>query len=93
MAKKKKTKKQKPSSPSNADIEMRWVDAWNDLYDLAGKRRIITCLLPDGSVVDLEGGKEWLQNSVYEGYLVMVERGYVLRRPGAILLRSKQELP
>lgn len=81
-------KKQKASKPSNADIEMRWVDAWNALYDLVGKRRDAPCLLPDGVVVDVERGKAWLQDSVYEGYQVTVQPGHVLGRPGVILLRS-----
>ncbi len=72
---------------SNEETEMRWVEAWNDLLDLARKRVGIRCLLPDGVVVDLENAKSWLQNSVYEGYQVKVESGYVLGCPGVILLR------
>jgi hypothetical protein len=92
MRKHKKDKpQQKKETPrlSNAEIEMAWVDAWNDLYDLVGKRKNVRCLLPDGVVVDVEGGKGWIQASVYEGHQVTVESGYVLGHPGVILLRSK----
>lgn len=92
MGKHKKRKHQLKGSaakPRNADIEMRWVGAWYDLCDLVGNNSSLRCLLPDGVVVDFDGGKAWLQNSVYQGYQITVEGGEVLGRPGVILLRSK----
>jgi len=69
---------------TNAEIEMRWVDAWNDLLDIVGARRGVQCLLPDGSVVDVEQCKAWLQDSVYQGFLVQVRRGWVGHLDGVV---------
>ena len=74
---------------SNADIEMRWVDAWNELHALVGSRRDVPCQLPDLSVVDVDECKGWLQRSVYEGYLVSVEIGWIGHRSGVIASRSE----
>ena len=73
----------------NADIEMRWVDAWNDLYDIVGEQLDVPCQLPDFSVVDVEECKGWLQDSAYEGYHVQVKAGWVGHRKGIIVSRSQ----
>ena len=70
---------------SNSDIEMRWVEAWSDLYDIAADRVDFPCLLPSGDVVDMETCKGWLQDAVYAGFLVEVRGGWVLGRQGAIV--------
>lgn len=70
---------------------MRWVGVWSDLYELVGERRGVRCLLPDGSVVGVEECKAWLQDSVYAGFLVHVEPGWVEGRPGIIVSRSLPE--
>ncbi|MCE9572931.1 MAG: hypothetical protein K8W52_07220 [Deltaproteobacteria bacterium] len=57
----------------SADIEMRWIDAWSELIELAATMRDPTCLLPDGRVVDVEAGKAWLQDAVYDGARVGVQ--------------------
>lgn len=72
---------------SNADREMRWVDAWNDLYEIQGDRPDIPCQLPDWSVVDCEECRGWLQDAVYAGDHVRVEAGWVGHRRGAIVHR------
>ena len=53
---------------SNADIEMRWIDAWNDVYHIIGPSCVGPCQLPDWSIVSVEECLEWLQESVSEGY-------------------------
>jgi hypothetical protein len=73
---------------SNADIEMRWVDAWNALYEIIGRRRGVPCQLPDWSIVDVEECKGWLQRSVYEGYLVQVKAGWVGHKKGVVVSRT-----
>lgn len=60
---------------SNADIEMRWVQAWSDLYEIIGPSHEVRCLLPDGQLVDVESCKGWLQDRVYQGWLVRLEEG------------------
>jgi hypothetical protein len=72
---------------SHADIEMLWVNAWSDLYDVVGVHRGVPCQLPDGSVVDVEECKGWLQNSVYEGYRVHVQAGWVGHWQGVVVSR------
>lgn len=68
---------QPPMVPrANADLEMKWVDAWNDLCDLVNNRHDIKCLLADHTVVDIETCKAWLQHSVYTGYDVSVAMGW-----------------
>ncbi|MBX7106131.1 MAG: hypothetical protein K1X57_18770 [Gemmataceae bacterium] len=73
---------------SNADIEMRWVDAWNDVYDIVGARRDAPCMLPDWSIVTLDECLGWLQESVYLGYAVWVVEGWVGHRWGIIANRG-----
>jgi hypothetical protein len=74
---------------SNTEIEMRWVDAWNDLFDIVSveERWRANCLLPDGSVVDCETCQECLQASAYEGYCLKVEAGWVNGKCGVIASR------
>lgn len=74
---------------SKADIEMRWVNAWNDLYDIM--TRDMPCLLPDGSEVSVERCKGWLQESVYEGYCVEVGRCLLRGHPAVVVTRRKDE--
>ncbi|MDB5345336.1 MAG: hypothetical protein JWP89_3713 [Schlesneria sp.] len=76
---------------SNSEIEMRWVDAWNKLYDIIGQRRDVPCQLPDWTIVDVEECKGWLQSSVYDGYHVEVEDGWVGHRKGVIASRTPPE--
>lgn len=76
---------------SNTEIEMRWVDAWNNLCDLVRDRHGVQCQLPDFTVVDVEECKSWIQTSVYEGYHVRVEAGWVLGKAGVIASRWKDE--
>ena len=70
---------------THTELEMRWINAWNDLYDILAQRSPEMCQLPDGSVVDIEACKGWLQDSVYEGFLVKVESGWVQGKPGVIV--------
>jgi hypothetical protein len=72
---------------SNEDIEMGWVDAWNDVYDIVGPGRVCPCQLPDWSIVSVDECLGWLQESVYAGYLVRVEAGWVGHRRGVIAHR------
>ncbi len=76
---------------TNTEIEMRWIDAWNDLYDLVLPRHGVKCLLADFTVVDVEACKIWLRDSVYEGYHVRVETGWVLGSPGVIASRWRDQ--
>ena len=72
---------------SNSEIEMRWVEAWSDLYELLEQRSDVKCLLPDGRVVDIEECKSWLQDSAYQGWHVKVEAGWVLNKQGIVASR------
>ena len=74
---------------SNEEIEMRWIAVWNDLYDLIRNQPNMKCQLPDWSVVDVEECKGWLQDSVYQGYFVRVELGWILGKPGVVASRWK----
>jgi hypothetical protein len=78
---------------SNAEIEMRWVDAWNNLSDIVGERHGVLCLLPDGSVVDVEACRGWLQDSVYGGFAVQLKSGWVGHKLGVIASRSDLGAP
>ena len=72
---------------SNSEMEMRWVDAWNALYDIVGDRSDVPCQLPDWSLIDVEACRGWLQESVYAGYHVRVEEGWVGHRRGSVMHR------
>lgn len=63
---------------SNTELEMRWIEAWSDLYELSEPQKNVKCLLPDGQVVDMEECKGWLQDSAYQGWHVKVEAGWVV---------------
>lgn len=76
---------------SNEDIEMRWVAAWNDVFDIIGPGRVCPCLLPDYSVVSVDECLGWLQDSVYKGYLVTVEAGWVGHLRGVVAHRRSPE--
>jgi hypothetical protein len=71
----------------HTEQETRWVDAWNELYDLIGKRSNVPCCLPDGQVVDVETCKGWLQSSAYEGFALKVEAGWIRGKQGVIVSR------
>ena len=43
------------------DVEMRWIGAWNDVYEIAGEQWDMQCQLPDGQVVNPESCRGWLQ--------------------------------
>lgn len=73
----------------HTEQEMRWIDAWNDLYDLIGKRCDVLCCLPDGEVVDVETCKGWLQSSAYEGFSLKVEAGWIRGKRGVIASRFR----
>ncbi len=72
------------------EIEMRWIEAWNDLYELLKEHHGdvqygVPCLLPDGRVVDVEECLGWLQDSAYERYYLKVERGWVWGKHGIVV--------
>jgi hypothetical protein len=75
---------------TNTEIEERWIEAWNDLFDIVGKRWQVSCLLPDGSVVDIETCKGWLQDSVYQDYYLKIEEGWVKGERGVVVSRFKE---
>jgi hypothetical protein len=76
---------------TNAEIEMRWMNAWNDLYEIIKGRYAVQCQLPDSSVVDVEQCKSWLQDAVYEGDLVSVEVSWVGYRKGVTVKRWSEK--
>jgi hypothetical protein len=76
---------------SNADIEVRWIEAWNDVCAIVKDRRDVRCQLPDWAVVGVEECLAWLQESVYAGYLVRVEEGWVGHVRGVIARRWRPE--
>lgn len=81
--------------PTNHELEMRWVNAWNDLYQVVGETPEMLWnakrLLPDGTVVGVEECQGWLQSSACKGWLLRVEPGCVLGRRGAITSRWRDD--
>jgi hypothetical protein len=69
-----KPRREEPPMANKADLERRWADAWNDLFDIVGKRKDIRCRLPDGTIVDVEGCQGWLQEQAYDDWHVAVQR-------------------
>ena len=69
------------------DVEMQWVNAWNEVYEIVADRWDVQCLLPDGNIVDPEVCRHWLQEMVYDGYCIQVEPGWVLGKQGIIASR------
>lgn len=75
---------------AHEDVEARWVQAWDELLTLSKGYRGFVCLLPDGSMVDVEAGLGWLQEQVYRAHWVRVESAFVRGRPGACLSAGDQ---
>ncbi len=75
---------------SNTELEMRWIEAWSDLYELIEQQRNVKCLLPDGRVVDIEECKGWLQDSAYQGWHIKVEAAWVV---GKLCIVATRWLP
>ncbi len=75
---------------SNTEIEERWIEAWNDLFDIVGERWQVNCLLPDGLIVNIEACKSWLQESAYQGYCLRVKEGWVKGKHGIVVSRFKE---
>jgi hypothetical protein len=75
---------------TNTELEERWIDAWNDLFDIVGERWNVNCLLPDGSIVDVETCKGWLQNSAYEDYCLNVDEIWIKHEKGIVVSRFKE---
>lgn len=75
----------------NSDIQMRWIDAWNDVYNIVPKGRDAPCMLPDWSIVNVDECLGWLQDSVYQGFTVRVEEGWVGHRRGVLAYRTNTE--
>jgi hypothetical protein len=78
---------------SNTELEERWIDAWNDLFDMVEDRERwrVSCLIPDGSVVDFETCQGWLQDSAYKGYYLKVDEGWVNGKRGIVVSRFKED--
>lgn len=70
---------------TNEEIETLWVQAWDELLGLSRGQPGFLCLLPDGSMVDVEAGLGWLQEAVYQGRSVSVEPMHLRGKPGAHL--------
>ena len=79
------------NTPSNAEIEERWIDAWNALDEIIGDRWNVRCLLSEGQVVSVDECQGWLQDSVYDGWRVKVEPGWVFGKQGVIASRWRDE--
>jgi hypothetical protein len=69
---------------SNTELEERWINAWNDLFELTRGRREVPCQLPDDSVVTIETCQAWLQEKAYEGHLIEVADGWVQGKRGVV---------
>ena len=77
---------------TNSEIENLWIEAWSNLIEIVeDEARTMRCLLPDGNVVDVEQCKGWLQDSVYAGFSVNIECGWVLGRRGVIASRFARQ--
>jgi hypothetical protein len=76
---------------SNPELEERWVEAWNNLFDLVAPedRWQVDCLLPDGSIVDFETCQSYLQDSAYADYFLRVQVTWVRGKHGVAVDRYK----
>jgi hypothetical protein len=86
----KRNKTPDPKVIRRADVEMLWVDAWNDLYDIIAGREDYPCVLPDYSRVSPEECRGWLQQSVYDGVAVTVSKGWYKGRPAVVVAREQR---
>jgi hypothetical protein len=68
--------------PSNAEIETRWIDAWEAVHELVGGRRDVMCLLPDGTIVDVDTCLGWIQDAIYAHRSISTEKVWIQGKPG-----------
>ena len=57
-------------SLNNTDIEMLWIDSWNELYELIEKHNVEHLLLENYQEATLESAQGFIQDSAYEGKAV-----------------------
>jgi hypothetical protein len=76
---------------SNTEIEQQWIDAWNEVHNIVRDQRNAPCQLSESSVVTVDDCLGWLQNSVYECYLVRIESGWVGHKRGVIAHRWRAD--
>ncbi len=67
---------------SNTAREMAWIEAWETVLQLAGTRRGVQCLLPDGAIVDVPTVLGWIQKAVYAHNVVVVAQIWINGSPG-----------
>lgn len=75
---------------TNTELEECWINAWNELYDIVGEKWQVDCLLPDGSIVDIETYKGYLQKLAYQDYVLKLEESWVRGRHGVIVSRFRR---
>lgn len=76
---------------NNTEIEMEWIDAWNDLSELAGDRYDVVYLLPDWKEITLKECQGWLQTSAYQGYKLSVGEVYYQGKKALQVSRHQRE--
>jgi hypothetical protein len=74
---------------ANSEVEQAWIDAWNDLADLAGALWDAACLLPDFRCVSVNERQLWLQKYAYEGYSLALNEVWHEGRRGIAVNRTK----
>ena len=75
---------------SNAEIEMMWIDMWEQLYAIVGTHNDYPCVLPDYSVVDVDGCTGWLQDTIYKGANPHIAKGWWKGHPAVIVSCSEE---
>jgi hypothetical protein len=74
---------------SNADIEMRWVEGWNEVYAIAQQQRDIPCQLPDWTVVTLDNWRLPVNFTIHRDG-VLVNDGWKEKKPAWTAERLEQ---
>src|SRR5262245_20584361 len=76
---------------TSTELEMRGINAWNDVYAIIGKRRDVPCQLPNFSIVTLEDCLAWLPSSAYGDFtLSAITNSFVSPRLSDFALNSSR---
>jgi hypothetical protein len=57
----------------NADIEMRWVALWEELFEVTGRNPSVVILDEDWNPISLDSAQGLIQDAVYSGQLPALE--------------------
>jgi hypothetical protein len=76
-----------------ADVEMRWVALWDELFEAIAADRSTVIVDEDWSVLSLEDGQGLLQDAVYDGLSPKLEATWFKGRRAVRICGARRSGP